>query len=193
MSGSNQNAAEYARKLLFELQALLQVADKAGVDTERVRELLRKASVASRLGTNEGIKEMVTYLTEGRTAIEKTLVESLHRQLTDIRKEIDEKRSKLPNDHYVFMSYTNSINALNRKDYEGAVKNMIITKNELEKTLAPDIGKAYQKYYATQATPCATCQGKVKTGFVVFKCICGKTHHETCAMREGHCTCGAKF
>ena len=193
MSGTNQNAAEFARKLLFELHGLLQVADKAGIDTGMVRALLHKASVASRLGTNEGIKEMVTCLAEGRTMLEKTLVESLHQQLAEIRREIEEKRSKLPSNHYVFMSYSNAVNALNRKDYETTVKNLIIAKNELAKTIEPETGRSYQKYFATQPTACATCQGKIKTGFTVIKCICSKTHHETCAMREGHCTCGAKF
>jgi hypothetical protein len=193
MGDDQPDTAAFARKLLFELQDLVTTATNAGVNSVQANELIRRATVASRIGMDDGALEIVKLLREGKALVESALTDSFLGDLTEIRSEIQNKREKLPGNHYIYMSYTNAVNALKRKDFADTLKNINICKKELARISVPVKDRAYGKYFANESTPCASCGGRVRPGYVVVKCICGNTHHESCAMREGHCTCGAKF
>ncbi len=55
-------------------------------------------------------------------------------------------------------------------------------------------GPQFQKIKADKAMKCYACNGKIKPGFMIIKCNCGNTYHDTCGERLGKCPmCGAEF
>lgn len=193
MPAQGMTAATYARKLLFELQRIMESAENIGVDTSKTRDIIKKASVSSRIGTEAALRDMINLLNKGREMLEKAITDLHTAQLALVRREIESKRDKMPSNHYIHNAYAAAVNAMRRRDYDEAHRNIAICTRELAKVLQPVARRSYQKFFAKDLTPCNTCKGKVKVGFPVVRCICGKTHHETCASREGKCVCGVKF
>lgn len=181
-----------AKQLLFELQDLFEAAGKAGIKTEETKLILKKANVAYKIETADSLKEMLEYLREGKITLEKAIVQHLAKELVELKKEIETRKREIPPGHAAITAYNVSVNALKKRNYLTAVKNLHESKKQLA-TVAPASEKEHGRVFFNEPVPCYYCESDIRAGVPVVKCTCGKTYHEICAARAETCGCGIRF
>ncbi len=82
------------------------------------------------------------------------------------------------------------VNITCKRHFDGSLLNF-----ELEgKVSVFSAGPPYTVGRAAEATKCAHCQGKIKSGFDIVTCRCGSKLHLTCGKRTAQCpVCSQKF
>jgi hypothetical protein len=172
------------RPVFHEIQSLFVFGEKLGIDlTAGMRDLKKALRVAEQVESSKLVDE---YLIKAKKAFEKSITDFLLTKFYDLDKEMKSNNLSSKDIDYCMNS---AFSAIGIRHYELALTNLEQCRKQVEDLKKPK----FEKAQATEPIKCFICMGKVKPGFPMVKCNCGKTYHEPCAMRAGKCECGVLF
>lgn len=172
------------KAIASEIKSLLDLGEKYGIDlTKGIREVKKGISIAEQVTDSKLIDE---FLIKAKRELDRAITDFVMKKFYEFETEV--KKEKVSN-RQLEICLTSAFSAIGIKHYELALTDIEKGRTEYESLKKPK----YEKGQALQPVKCDICMGKVKEGFPIIKCSCGKIYHEPCAKRAGKCGCGVEF